>query len=655
MKFKTKLILIVSGLMVVFLSSISVLGYYSSQKVLVEQINQNMSLLVERHALEMDNWLVAKSITVGAAGSTLTNTGASGVVDAKILQYFKNEQGFSDMYIGFANRSFISGTGWIPPADYVPSSRGWYKTAIEKNKLTFSDPYLDMTTNQFVVAAVAPFKDSTGNACGVIGADIPLAALIDQSNKLSFNGVGHAILIDNNGYILSHPNKKLVSKEGLKEPTVKDTIGKIMGKDHGQFVTDDNGVDSILVFKKLPSTNWVLAIEAPKNVLFAPLRTAKITYIIFDIIGILIATLIALLIANKITKPMTEFTKKALEIAAGDLTVQVKVTGTDEIAETSNAFNHMSEGLRNLAIKIQGTSTLLNSTSKGIQVVSQEAGHTSEQISLTINELANGAGHQAESVQHGAEMIANMEREINLIAENTSKSVVTVDRVQSSVAAGSRAIADQSEIMKENSQATNEVGQSILALDDKSKRIGQIVDLISSIADQTNLLALNAAIEAARAGEQGRGFAVVADEVRKLAEQSAESSHEIARLIQEIQTGASNAVNQMKKAENTVNRQEQAVINAKNHFEQIHNAVQEIVFQIQEIAASAHQLETHAKNASGAISNIAAITEETAASTQEVAASSQEQTASVMEIYSQTEKLVKEAEDLAQIVQSFKI
>lgn len=209
--------------------------------------------------------------------------------------------------------------------------------------------------------------------------------------------------------------------------------------------------------------------------------------------------------------------------------------------------------------------------------------------------------------------------------------------------------------MNSINQTVTGLANVVKGLGERSKQIGQIIEVITGIAEQTNLLALNAAIEAARAGENGRGFAVVADEVRKLAEQSAQSAQQISMLITAIQQETNEAVQSMEMATKEASNGIVVIHTAGESFVEIKNAIEEVAVQIQEVSASVQQMSAGAEQIVQSMQLVSKIAESAASGTQEVSAATEEQLASMQEISASAVSLSKMAEELQQLIQKFKI
>ncbi|HHW13704.1 MAG TPA: HAMP domain-containing protein [Firmicutes bacterium] len=356
-----------------------------------------------------------------------------------------------------------------------------------------------------------------------------------------------------------------------------------------------------------------------------------------------------------ITRPLARLVEGMDTVAKGDLTHTIRVKTGDELERAAAAFTRMSEGLKALIGQVAGMAEQVASSSEELSTSAQQVGQVAQQVAQTVNQLAQGANEQAKQAQDAGSVVEKMSSSIQQVTAATQKMAKDAEGAGGTAAQGQQAISQavgQMDVIRET------VGRSagvVQGLGERSREIGQIVEVITGIADQTNLLALNAAIEAARAGEQGRGFAVVAEEVRKLAEQSREAAERISGLIREIQAETAKAVETMDAGTKEVAAGAEVVAGAGRAFSEITQAVQTVVAQIERVSAATQELAAGSDQVVKAVESIAAITEESAAGSQEVSAASQEASASVEEITASAESLAEIAQELQKAVARFKL
>lgn len=380
--------------------------------------------------------------------------------------------------------------------------------------------------------------------------------------------------------------------------------------------------------------------------------------IYISVIGIILIIFFAILIVSTykgITKFIEQFNVLMHQAEDGNLTVKGEIYKRDELGELTETFNKFIEKIRNLIYEAKDTSITAAASSNEIMKASDEVSKTVEEVAVTISSIAESSSKQVELTEQGAKDVNGVVEGLNLINKNTVHINKLANKAMETVINGTASIKHQSETMNDTKKASQNVTGIVYNLSTKSNEIGKVVEFINDITEQINLLSLNASIEAARAGEAGRGFTVVADQIKKLAELSKESTQKISNLILDVQKDIEKTVIEANNTKVSIDEQESSLKLTDDSFNLIQKSVFEMANKIKEVAEETKEINENAVSVEESIKNIASIVEQNASGTEEVASATEEETASVEEVASAMNHLAEMTNSLQKSLDKFRV
>ncbi|MCT4509775.1 MAG: methyl-accepting chemotaxis protein [Tepidibacter sp.] len=567
----------------------------------------------------------------------------------------------SEKYFGpyaYKDNGKISITMDYSNEEYNYFQYGWYKNVKNiENTSIWSTPYYDETTDITMITTSAPLYNND-KFIGAVTADIDIGTIQKLIQNTQVGKSGRAFLLSEDGTYIADNDKKKVLNVNILNDSNKSlaSIGeKIIQNERGSYTYKDENGQNIIYYKKIPQTNWIVALTIPKNELYSSLNDLLKKILITIVITLLIISSCILNHANRLTKNISKLKENALNIAEGDFTVESDIKLKDEIGQLSNSFNSMTQNVKTLLLEVKEVSDDVSFSANNLAAISEETSALADGISRAVEEIAVGAVEQAQDATDGTKLSSNLDDKFTQLTINSKDMYKKANSVREINKLGVESVEELRQNTNLNNKSIDDIESAIKQLSIKSNNIGDILQTIKSISEQTNLLALNASIEAARAGESGRGFAVVADEIRNLAEGSNQATDKIKGIVDSILQESNNTVKIMEKVKSISSEQTKSVKNVDESFEKTSDEIKNIVMYIENINEFINNMTTDKDNIVESIHNISSVSEETVASSEEVSASVEQQSLAIEEVAKSAEKLTDLSLKLNNQIDKFKI
>ena len=517
---------------------------------------------------------------------------------------------------------------------------------------TYLDEELGILPKDYAISVSKKFLNKSAVHIGYLQMDIDMSAITDTLASLQLPEGSVVAFISGDG-------REITASGDVEEPIFVNQSfyeeAKLSEEIENNNTVDYNGKEHKFIYHNISKTGAMVAALVPSSALTSQADSIKVLTVIIVMIATLIAGFIGIVVSSGIGRSIRDIISVLKKASEGDLTVTVKTRRKDEFNILSNNINNMITNMKGLISKSANVATTVISSTENVQQNSELLLTASKDISIAISEIQEGITQQAQDTEQSLRQTDDLANQINLVNEHTYQISKIANETKTVVNNGFNEVEELNSATKSNIDITNKTIKDIEDLERESKAITEIIGVINDIAAQTNLLSLNASIEAARAGDAGRGFSVVAEEIRKLSEKSVSASGEIEQIITNIIKKTQATAVTVKQTEGISKTTEKRLFEVVNLFNNINTHVDELAEKMNDISTTMTVMNEAKNDTLHAIESISAVSEETSAASEEVDATAQQQLEAVTKLNEAAISLKNDSSELAKAIRLFKI
>lgn len=624
---KTKLILFSTVLVISVTLVIGLISVTIGRNTIREQANYSLLLLAGESAKLTESRMEAMLSTLTMISKKAQITEMEWEVDLNVLSEELAKTNFIDLGFVLPNGYTYFTDGTVS----LMSDRIYVKEALAGHT-GVSDVIISRVTRKPEIEAAVPVYNN-GFVAGAVIARMKADYLSEITKDIGYGEKGYAFMMNGTGMIIAHPDlQKVISRYNPVKEGENSAYQVILTKKNGVISYREEGRTEYAGFAQIKGTDWCFVVTADQAEIMAAIPKMLRTILLIMILVVSISLIAVYLVERRITGPLIALTKHSKQIGNLDISKNID-TGyllqKDEIGTLSEAFQNLIEKLRDTITAISDSVAEVSDTALRLTATSQQSAMVSDEISKTVEDIARGAMDQANHTEEGLSHASALESKLQINHDCMQELNQSTDQVLKLVKEGLKGIDLLNRFTKENDQATRDTCEMMFTMKRNSSQISEASRIITEIAKNTNLIALNASIEAARAGDAGLGFAVVAKEIQTMADQSAESAKYIDVMVNVLQRSIEQAVDSMNTILVTSKEQHNSVEDTIDRYQLISRAMNKSEEAVQKLNISEIEMKSVNREMKLMLQSLAAIAEQNAAGTEQAASSMEEQSASV--------------------------
>lgn len=636
---------------------ISLFQYYYSTQLLIDEEKKAIEISTEGIATGMDEWLQGKfeEVLLASQSDEITQ-----LDQAKQLEMAKRVKALDEAYeaVVFIDTNGIVRAHTTEKQINVQSlqERTYFQDGL-KGQTTITEVLVSNVSGNRMITLSTPVYSKTQEIIGVFIATVNFERLSNKYLAQADEGRSF-IIVDSNGVIQAHPNEELINvplaDAGLENEWTTYLSSAVNSSDVQEMKL--NGENVIIASTNITVPGYTLHTIVTEKSILTVVNLLKYASIIMLVVAAAIIIAIGIYQARRISRPIVRITKQVEEIATGNLLIEpLSISSNDEIGQLEGNINKMHSQLSSIIQNVNTQALHVAHAASELEMATDQPNDSTLHISNVVEEFGSGAQKQLMYIEQTTAATDELSSRMDFIAEEAEATSTLSRQAFEKASDGNDKLQMTVSQMESIADTITALHQSMREMEQRSNEIDQVVDVISAIADQTSLLSLNASIEAARVGEHGKGFSIVADEVRSLAEQSAQSTQQINELIENIQHATKEAIQLMEKSQQEVVHGVYVAQETGKLFSEIRHELKTVVDKTIEVSRFANEMESNTHAVSDTMHDIMLVSKETLSGTQTVIQRIELQMASIEEFTNSTQKLSDMADNLHEVVNQFKV